>query len=190
MSKEPIGAGCKLDVEPWRPAVFNYMPCGDSVVKMPTKKMTSDEIEQFLLNARVGRLGLSSPSGPYIVPLGYACADGKIFFHTCSKGLKMKLLEDNTSVCFEVDESFSDGSMYKSVIVFGNAEVISDKERMIPYLQKLIDKYRVPEPFDDYMNKPGRNREKELTAVRICAVTPTKTTGRKFIAKSDFHSFT
>jgi nitroimidazol reductase NimA-like FMN-containing flavoprotein (pyridoxamine 5'-phosphate oxidase superfamily) len=157
---------------------------------MPTKEMTSEEIKQLLLNARFGRLGLSSPSGPYIVPLGYACADGNIFFHTCSKGLKMKLLEHNNSVCFEVDESLSDGSMYKSVIVFGKARVISNMERMIPYLQKLIDKYRVPEPFDDYMNKPGRNREKELKAVRICVITPTKTSGKKFIAKSDFHSFT
>ena len=102
----------------------------------------------------------------------------------------MRLLRDNNSVCFEVDESLSDGSMYKSVIVFGEAEVISEKELMVPYLQKLIDKYRIPEPFDDYMSKPGRNLEKELAAVRICVITPKKTTGKKFIAKSYFHSFT
>jgi len=157
---------------------------------MPTKEMTLEEIEQSLLNARVGRLGLSSPDGPYIVPLGYVYADRKVFFHTCNKGLKMKLLRDNNTVCFEVDESLSDASMYKSVIVFGKAKIIDDKEGMIPYLQKLIDKYRVPEPFDDYMNKPGRNREKELAAARICVITPTKITGKKFIAKSDFHSLT
>jgi len=157
---------------------------------MPTKEMTLEEIEQFILNARVGRLGLSSPDGPYIVPLGYVYAEGKVFFHTCNKGLKMKLLEDNNTVCFEVDESLSDASMYKSVIVFGKAKIIDDKEGMTPYLQKLIDKYRVPEPFDDYMNKPGRNREKELAAARICVITPTKITGKKFIAKSDFHSST
>lgn len=152
--------------------------------------MTLEEIEQFLLNARVGRLGLSSLWGPYIVPLGYAYADGKVFFHTCNKGLKMKMLKDNLTVCFEVDESLSDASMYKSVIVFGKAKIIGDREEMIPYLQKLIDKYRVPEPFDDYMSKLGRNREKELAAARICVITPIKITGKKFIAKSDFHSFT
>ncbi len=157
---------------------------------MPTKEMSMEEIEQFLLNARVGRLGLSSPSGPYVVPLGYAYSNGEVFFHTCSKGSKMKLLEDNSSVCFEVDESLSDGSMYKSVIIFGKTKLISDREQMIPYLQKLIDKYRVPEPFNDYMNKSGRNREKDLAAVRICVISPTKITGKKFIAKSDFHSFT
>jgi len=156
---------------------------------MPTREMAPDEIAQFLLNARVGRLGLSLRDGPYVVPVGYVYADGKVFFHTCNKGLKMTALKDSPKVCFEVDESLSDASMYKSVIMFGEAEIIEDKEKMIPYLQKLIDKYRVPEPFDDYMNKLGRNREKDLAAVRICVITPTETKGKKFIAKSDFHSF-
>jgi len=157
---------------------------------MPTKEMATDEIEQFLLNARVGRLGLSLAEGPYIVPLGYAYADGKVFFHTCSTGLKMKAIKANSNVCFEIDESLSDASMYKSVIITGKIEVIDSKERMISYLQKLIDKYRIPQPFDDYIRKLGRDREKELAAVRICVITPTKVTGKKFIAKSDFHSFT
>jgi nitroimidazol reductase NimA-like FMN-containing flavoprotein (pyridoxamine 5'-phosphate oxidase superfamily) len=73
--------------------------------------------------------------------------------------------------------------MFKSVIVFGTAEVLSDKAKMIPYLQKLIDKYRVSESFDSYMSKPGRNREKELEAVRICVITPNKITGRKWVMK-------
>jgi len=155
---------------------------------MPTREMSPEEIEQFLINSRVGRLGLSLTDGPYIVPVGYAYSNGKVFFHTCNKGLKMKALQDNPNVCFEVDESLSDASMYKSVVMFGKAEIVADRDKMIPYLQKLIDKYRVPETFDEYMNKPGRNRERELATVRICVITPTKITGKKFIAKSDFHT--
>jgi len=149
-------------------------------INMPVEEMTSKEVEQFLSCARVGRLGLCLQDGtPYVVPVGYAYADGKIFFHTCNKGLKMDAIRQNTNVCFEVDEALSDASMFKSVIVFGTAKIISDKERMLPYLQKLIDKYRVPERFDAYMSKPGRNREKELQAVRICIITPKKITGKK-----------
>jgi len=69
------------------------------------------------------------------------------------------------------------------VIAFGIAEIIDDEEEMIPCLQKLIDKYRVPETFDKYMSKPGKNREKELKAVRICVITPKKITGRKLMPK-------
>jgi nitroimidazol reductase NimA-like FMN-containing flavoprotein (pyridoxamine 5'-phosphate oxidase superfamily) len=151
---------------------------------MSKEEMTAKEIEQFLACARVGRLGVVLEDGqPYVVPVGYAYSDGKIFFHTCNKGLKMDRLTQNANACFEVDETLSDNSMFKSVIVFGTAEVLSDKAKMIPYLQKLIDKYRVSESFDSYMSKPGRNREKELEAVRICVITPNKITGRKWVMK-------
>jgi nitroimidazol reductase NimA-like FMN-containing flavoprotein (pyridoxamine 5'-phosphate oxidase superfamily) len=152
---------------------------------MSVKEMTCEEIDQFLTCARVGRLGLIVGGKPYIVPVGYAYADGKIFFHTCSKGLKMEGLRKNPDVCFEVDESLSDATMFKSVLLFGSAETIDDKEKMIPYLQRLIDKYRVPLGFEEYMSKPGRNREKELSAVRICIMTPKKITSRKMVPKDD-----
>ena len=154
---------------------------------MSVEGMTAEETEQFLSCARVGRLGLVLEDGtPYVVPVGFGYADGKVFFHTCSKGLKMDALKRNPNVCFEVDEATSDCSMFKSVIMFGKAEIISDKEKMIPYLQKLIDKYRVPESFDEYMSKPGRNREKELEAVRIITITPNKITSKKYELASRF----
>ena len=150
---------------------------------MPVEEMTSTEIDQFLTCARVGRLGVSQKDGPYIVPVDYVYSNGKIFFHTCNKGLKMDSIRRNPNVCFEVDEALSDASMFKSAIAFGIAEIIDDKKEMVPYLQKLIDKYRVPESFDKYMSKPRRNREKELKAVRICVITPKKITGRKLMLK-------
>ena len=150
---------------------------------MPVEDMTCEEIDQFLTCARVGRLAITVGGKPYVVPVGYAYADGKIFFHTCSNGLKMNSLRESSDVCFEVDESLSDATMFKSVVLSGSAEIIDDRERMIPYLQKLIDKYRVPVGFDEYMSRPGRNCEKELNAVRICLVTPRKITGRKMVPK-------
>jgi nitroimidazol reductase NimA-like FMN-containing flavoprotein (pyridoxamine 5'-phosphate oxidase superfamily) len=154
---------------------------------MSVKEMTCEEIDQFLTCTRIGRLGMVLEDGPYVVPVGFACAEGNVFFHTCCKGLKMESLRKNTNVCFEVDEALSDATMSKSVIIFGTAEIIEDEQRMIPYLQKLIDKYRVPLNFDEYMRKPGRNRESELKAARICLITPTKITGRKLLPKEGLH---
>jgi nitroimidazol reductase NimA-like FMN-containing flavoprotein (pyridoxamine 5'-phosphate oxidase superfamily) len=143
--------------------------------------MTSEEIEQFLACARVGRLGIIVDDKPYVVPVGFGYCNDEVFFHTCEKGLKMNTLKKNPSVCFEVDEALSDVTMYKSVIILGTTKIISEEKKMIPYLQKLIDKYRVPLMFDEYMSKPGRNREKELKAVRICVITPRRITGRRFV---------
>lgn len=140
--------------------------------------MTRPEIEQFLTCAPVGRLGVMGREGPYVVPVGFAYAEGKVFFHTCRKeGLKMEALRADPRVCFEVDESLSDCSLAKSVIIFGRAEVIDDKEKMIPYLKKLIDKYRVPVTFGEYMSKGNRDVQKELGEVRICIITPSQMTG-------------
>jgi nitroimidazol reductase NimA-like FMN-containing flavoprotein (pyridoxamine 5'-phosphate oxidase superfamily) len=144
-------------------------------------EMTSEEIEQFLACARVGRIGMIVDHEPYVVPVGFGYNDGKVFFHTCDKGLKMNSLRKNPSVCFEVDEALSDVTMFKSVIILGTVEIINDENKMIPYLQKLIDKYRVPLIFDEYMSKPGRNRANELKAVRICVITPRRVTGRRFV---------
>ena len=148
---------------------------------VPSKDMTPPEIDQFLTCARVGRIGLILKEGPYIVPVGYGYAEGKIFFHTCGEGLKMAAMESNPEVCFEVDESTSDGSLAKSVMLWGRVEIISDKDRMLPYLQKLIDKYRVPVSFGEYMRKGDRNFKEELDAVRICLISPHKITGRKIV---------
>ncbi len=143
-------------------------------------EMSLREIDQFLTCARVGRLGVILDGRPYIVPVGYAYADGELSFHTCSDGLKMQALRQNPVVCFEVDECLSDGSMYKSIILYGKTRILNDPTEMIPYLQLLINKYRIPEPFDDYIEKPGRNRQAELEDVRICVITPTKITSKRF----------
>jgi len=149
---------------------------------MCAEDMSLADVERFLCYARVGRLGVVLKNGtPYVVPAGFGYSDCKVFFHTCSKGLKIDALRRNANVRFEVDEALSDASMFKSVILFSKAEIISDKEEMIPYLQKLIDKYCVSENFDAYMNKPGRNREKELEAVRIVTITPSKVTSKKYV---------
>ena len=143
--------------------------------------MSQLEVEQFLTCARTGRLGLVIDDEPYIIPVGYVYHQGKIAIHSCTQGKKMKALHRQPRVCFEVDESISDASMYKSVIIHGTVEILADEKAMIPYLQLHIDKYRIPEKFEAYMNKPGRKRDEELKAVRIILITPDKVTGKKFM---------
>jgi nitroimidazol reductase NimA-like FMN-containing flavoprotein (pyridoxamine 5'-phosphate oxidase superfamily) len=144
-------------------------------------EMSQTEIDQFLTCSPTGRLGLIIDNEPYIVPVGYVYHEGKIAIHSCIKGKKMQALKSNPRVCFEVDETVSDVSMYKSVIMFGRSEILDEPEAMIPYLQLHINKYRVPEAFETYMQKPGRKRVEETKAVRIILITPDQVTGRKFM---------
>jgi len=143
--------------------------------------MSQEEIDQFLTCSRTGRLGLAINNEPYIVPVGFVYHQGKIAIHSCSKGKKMEALQRAPRVCFEVDETLSDASMYKSVIIHGTSEVLDNPNAMIPYLQLHIDKYRVSEPFEYYMQKPGRKRDEELKSVRIILITPDQISGKKFM---------
>jgi nitroimidazol reductase NimA-like FMN-containing flavoprotein (pyridoxamine 5'-phosphate oxidase superfamily) len=143
--------------------------------------MSQTEIEQFLTCARTGRLGLSINNEPYIIPVGFVYYQGKIAIHTCTEGKKMNALQSNPRVCFEVDETTSDVSMYKSVIIKGTSEILDEPKAMIPYLQLHINKYRVPEGFEAYMQKPNRNREEELKSVRIILITPDEISSKKFL---------
>jgi nitroimidazol reductase NimA-like FMN-containing flavoprotein (pyridoxamine 5'-phosphate oxidase superfamily) len=151
-------------------------------VKMTRKllvEMSQNEIEQFLTCAPVGRVGINLQDSPYIVPIGFGYENGEIFFHTCYKGLKMEGMRQNPNVCFEVDESTSDASMFKSVIVNGPVSIIDDRAKMRPYLQKLINKYRVPVIFDEYMR--NRDTEKEMSIVRVCVIKIEKMSGRMMV---------
>ena len=151
--------------------------------------MSQAEIDQFLTVAPVGRLGMSTPEGPYIIPVGYCYAEGKIFIHMCSfEGRKMRALKEHPIVCFEVDESLSDASLAKSVIITGRAEMISEPKLMIPYLQMHIDKYRVPRPYGQYASMNNRKElalkkygRPELEILRICRITPREITGRSIV---------
>jgi nitroimidazol reductase NimA-like FMN-containing flavoprotein (pyridoxamine 5'-phosphate oxidase superfamily) len=143
--------------------------------------MSQTEIAQFLTCARTGRLGLIINREPYVVPVGFVYHQGKIAIHSCTNGKKMDALQSNPRVCFEVDETISDASMYKSVIMHGLSEILKDEQAMIPYLQLHIDKYRIPEEFESYIDKPGRNRDEELKSVRIILITPEQITGKKFM---------
>ena len=66
--------------------------------------MTRAEIEQFLTVVPVGRLGMTTPDGPYVIPVGYCFTKGKIGIHLCrDEGRKMRAIKASPIVCFEVD---------------------------------------------------------------------------------------
>ena len=61
-----------------------------------------EEMERLLREEEIGYLGLSLNGKPYVVPLNYHYADGKIRFHCGLKGKKLDYLKENPEVCFVV----------------------------------------------------------------------------------------
>ncbi len=60
------------------------------------------EMEQILHEETLGFLGLSRNGEPYVVPINFAYAEGRIIFHCARIGKKLDFLRDNSKVSFTV----------------------------------------------------------------------------------------
>jgi nitroimidazol reductase NimA-like FMN-containing flavoprotein (pyridoxamine 5'-phosphate oxidase superfamily) len=104
-----------------------------------------DEIEKILCEETVGYLGLSKDGIPYVVPLNYAYAAGKIVFHCALSGRKLDYLQANPLVCFTVGRMAGQAHRHAegspcdidndSVICYGMARIVEALEER----QKALD---------------------------------------------------
>ena len=112
--------------------------------------MQKPDVDSILDGALVGRIGVSVKDQPYVVPVNFLYSEGKIYFHSASKGQMYEYMKTNPQVCFEVDEigktvpnadpckfSFT----YKSVIAFGKVNFVQDSAEKVRILTKLAEKY-------------------------------------------------
>jgi nitroimidazol reductase NimA-like FMN-containing flavoprotein (pyridoxamine 5'-phosphate oxidase superfamily) len=85
-----------------------------------------------------------------VVPVFFACREGRLYVHSAQEGRKLDLLARNPRVCVEVDEvrsvvpaekpcAFS--SVFRSVIASGTAAQVSDPMAKREALDLLMAKY-------------------------------------------------
>ena len=121
-----------------------------SGMRRKDKEITEKVVmEEVLRQNDVGRLGTAVDGEPYIVPMNFAYYKDKIYLHTHRDGKKIKYIEKNSRVCFEVDsgeiikgEDPCDFSWrYKSVIAYGTARIVDTMEERVTALRLISDKY-------------------------------------------------
>jgi nitroimidazol reductase NimA-like FMN-containing flavoprotein (pyridoxamine 5'-phosphate oxidase superfamily) len=133
--------------------------------------MTRDEMEKLLGEEEVGYLGMCRGDEPYVVPLSYVFADGKIIFHGKLSGRKIEFVRANPRVSFAVsrhpDRTMphrADGECnyrYESVICSGRARIVEDAGERLEYLRKFkahFDEVRGLDPAHGRVpeNAPGK----------------------------------
>ena len=92
------------------------------------RELSPDEIEAFLREQRIARLGCHADGETFVVPVIYAYGDGAVVSVT-QEGRKVAMLRENPRVCVEVDEYDTDGrGSWRSVIAYGNAEELAGDE--------------------------------------------------------------
>lgn len=103
--------------------------------------------EEILRRGTSGVLALAGHDGyPYAVPLSYVFEPGKLYFHSARSGHKLELIRENEKASFCVIDQDAVvpaelTTYFRSVIVFGRAQVVEDEQEKRHAMELLAGKY-------------------------------------------------
>lgn len=98
------------------------------------QSLTKEECIEILERGEEGVFAVIGDGGyPYTVPINYLYSDGKIYFHCATEGHKIDAINKNDKVSFCVIDKKDIvpedlDTLFRSVIVFGRAKTIEDRE--------------------------------------------------------------
>jgi uncharacterized protein len=120
--------------------------------RLPEYQRDDDWIRAFLREAKVGHISSARDGQPYLNPTTFWYDEGnhQIIFHSNLAGRIRSNIENNPRVCFEASElgkmlpsnvALEFSLQFRSVVVFGNARLISEPQEARKVLYRLIHKY-------------------------------------------------
>jgi nitroimidazol reductase NimA-like FMN-containing flavoprotein (pyridoxamine 5'-phosphate oxidase superfamily) len=91
--------------------------------------LNQQEIEQLLYSEHLGRIGCHAAGVTYVVPVSFVY-DGAYIYALSAEGMKLRMMRENPSVCFEV-EHVERWYNWRTAIVWGTFEELhgDDAER-------------------------------------------------------------
>ena len=93
-------------------------------------ELNENEIQEVLKMNSIGRIGCTDGVNVYIVPINYRYEQNAVLCYSL-EGLKIDMMRNHPSVCFEVDE-INNSYQWKCVIANGVFEEITDEEELRP----------------------------------------------------------
>ena len=155
---------------------------------------SKEKIIEFLSSQQTGRIASIDDDGfPQIIPMNFVFINGAVYMHSHTRGEKLDNIRRNQKVGFEVDKSleflpsyFSDptdaslaDTLYISVVIKGNASIVSDKEEKTNVLNGLMEKYQ---PEGGY--EPISPDMDVLKGVEVIKVVPKSLKGKYKIGQN------
>ena len=89
------------------------------------RELTYAECRALLVRQQTGRVAVSTPDGPHIIPLNYSVVDECIIFRTTPFSV-LATYARNAKLAFEVDHFREPQQLGWSVVVRGRADVVTD----------------------------------------------------------------
>ena len=155
---------------------------------------SKEKIIEFLSSQQTGRISSIDENGyPQIIPMNFVYISDVIYMHSHVRGEKLDNIRRNQKVGFEVDKNleflpsyFSDptdaslaDTLYISVVIKGNASIVSDKEEKTNALNGLMKKYQ---PEGGY--EPIKSDMDVLKEVEVIKIIPESLRGKYKIGQN------
>ena len=145
---------------------------------------SKEKIIEFLNQQETGRVCSIDKEGfPQIIPMNFVYAKDSIYMHSHPRGEKLENMTKNPKVGFEVDQSLeflpsyfsspTDASqadtLYISVVIKGNATLVSDPKEKTFALNELMKKYQPEGGYEKLV--PHMPVVEEVAIIKVTPVT-------------------
>ena len=155
---------------------------------------SKDKIIKFLNEESTGRISSIDKQGfPQIIPMNFVFLNDLVYMHSHIRGEKIENIKRNSKVGFEVDRNleflpsyFSDpedaslaDTLYISVVIKGEAQLVEDNEEKVLALNGLMEKYQ---PEGQY--KPMNKDMGVLNATAVIKIIPKEMNGKYKIGQN------
>ncbi|MEO7003640.1 MAG: pyridoxamine 5'-phosphate oxidase family protein [Ktedonobacterales bacterium] len=121
-----------------------------SKIRRHAERAVPDQVEAILNAGRVAHVAYAIDGQPYMLPFTYSYADGRLYLHGAPASRTIKALRAGTPVAVEITildgliasrEAQSHSMNYRSVVVFGRAELVADLAEKRAALEEMTLRY-------------------------------------------------
>lgn len=144
------------------------------------QQLSAEECRHILECGKTGVLAVVGDGGyPYTVPINYYFDGESIYLHCAKKGHKLDAIGKEPKVSFCVvdrddicQERFT--TLFRDVIVFGKAEIVTDEKEMRTAVTALAEKY-----CPDFLDKIPNEVEREFGILCMIKINIEHITGKQ-----------
>lgn len=145
-------------------------------------------IKNIIKEADFCNVAMSENNMPYVVPMNFGFDQESLYLHSANEGLKIDILQSNPNVCLGIVndakvEKTSDvcktTMKYKSVIIFGKAQFITDNCEKEKALKIIINHYYGDNR--DFVERESKFNQTVLEKIVILKVKIEKIRGKQSV---------
>lgn len=128
------------------------------VMRLPKRAVYDQaQVHAILDEGFLCHIGFTVGEQPYVIPTGYVRAEEKLYVHGSAASRMLRTLDRGIKVCVTVTlvdglvlarSSFHHSINYRSVMIFGTARLVLDREEKIDALRRFTD-HIVPGRWDE-----------------------------------------